>query len=363
MELFERITSEFPVQTAAVINAERDGKLSHAYMIHSDDAATRADFSTFLACVAACPNSSEGRPCGVCKTCLTLVDATYPELFTLAPTSKSRRILIGQSNDDPDTMRWFQDKFHLTSVSEGRRKVGMLFDIDCATEQAQNAFLKTLEEPPSASIFLLSTEKPQALLTTIRSRCHTVSLLRNKCDYQFAGVHSIAAALYNLQTCSGDRLIAGEDAATALLDVSASLNEQAEQRVAPRWEKRISEMTQASEDASSPGEQRHWNSMLKILYERRDAAVAAEYLGLRMVFTSFIHTWFAQTYQLSCGAAIGDLSDQLIYKDLDPGKLVLPEERALRHLRLAEDLLSNLSWSVNEELAFREFCVSLATSE
>ena len=141
MELFEKIASEFPVQTEAVVNAERNGRLSHAYIIHSDNAGTRGDFSAFLACVAACPNSSDGRPCGVCKTCIQLLDGTYPELFTLSPISKSRQIRIGNSSDDPDTMRWFQYKFHLTSVSEGRRKVGVIYDADCANEEAQTSFL------------------------------------------------------------------------------------------------------------------------------------------------------------------------------------------------------------------------------
>ncbi|MCK5845358.1 MAG: hypothetical protein KAG97_11665, partial [Victivallales bacterium] len=65
-------------------------------------------------------------------------------------------------------------------------------------------------------------------------------------------------------------------------------------------------------------------------------------------------------YQLSCAAALDDLSDKSIYQTLDPGKLIIPEEKALRHLCLAENLLANLHWNVNEELAFREFCLAVA---
>ena len=360
MQLFETLEKNFPAQTAAVINAERNGRLSHAYLVHGDDESTRRDFSIFLACVAACPNSLDGRPCGVCKICVQLAEESYPELFTLMPTSKSRRILIGDDVDEIDTMRWFQDKFHFTNVGAGRRKVGIIHEADCAMAQAQNAFLKTLEEPPAAAIFILCTDSPQSLLPTIRSRCHILTLLRNQCDYPFSGADAVAAALFKLQTLDGDALLAGEDATAALLEVSTSLKEQPELRAAPKWEDKIGEMTKAAEDASLPAERRHWTAMSKKLCERRDAAVAAEYLGLRSLFTSLIHTWFAQTYLLACGADANDLPARSLYGNLDTSKLDLSEETALRHLRKAEELLANLRWSVNEELAFREFCLALA---
>lgn len=351
---------EFPAQTAAVINAERNGRLSHAYIVHSDNSETSADFSLFLACVATCPDSSEGRPCGVCKVCTQLANANYPELFTLMPTSKSRRILVGDTPDDPDTVRWFQSQFHLTNAGEGRKKVGIIDDADCINTQGQNAFLKTLEEPPSAAIFILTTAKPQSLLPTIRSRCHSISLLKNVCDYSFTGVHSIVTSLFKLQTCEKNHLMVGEDVTAVLLEVSSSFKDQAEKRVTPKWKARIAEMERACDEATPGMEQRHWNSMLKMLNERCESAINAEYLGLRMVFTSLIHTWFAQTYQLSCGAALSDLSHPELYEHIDINNVKLPEDKALKHLRQAETLIANLQWSVSETLAFREFCSSFA---
>lgn len=360
MKLFETLEENFPAQTAAVVNAERNGRLSHAYLVHSDDESARRVFSLFLACVAACPNSQAGRPCGVCEICDQIVNESYPELFMLMPTSKSRRILIGDDVDEIDTMRWFQDKFHLTSVGAGRKKVGIIHEAERAMAQAQNAFLKTLEEPPAASIFILCTDSPQSLLPTIRSRCHILTLLRNQCGYPFSGAAAVASALFNLQTTDGDALLAGEEATSALLEVSMSLKEQAELRVAPKWERKIAEMNKAAEEASTPAERRHWTAMSKKLCERRDAAAAAEYLGLRSLFTSLIHTWFAQVYLLACGADVNSLPARSLYDSIDVSRLLLPEETALRHLRKAEELLGNLRWSVNEELAFREFCLAIA---
>jgi hypothetical protein len=119
-------------------------------------------------------------------------------------------------------------------------------------------------------------------------------------------------------------------------------------------------MDRAATDATGNMEKKHWTAMLKMLNERCDAAIKAEYLGLRMIFTSLIHTWFAQTYQLSCGAEMSDLSHPELYEHIDINRIKLPENKALKHLRQAETLLANLRWNVSETLAFREFCLSFA---
>ncbi|MCK5845033.1 MAG: hypothetical protein KAG97_10015, partial [Victivallales bacterium] len=200
----------------------------------------------------------------------------------------------------------------------------------------------------------------QSLLPTIRSRCHSISLLRNVSDYSFSGAHSIVTALFKLQSCEKNHLMVGEEVTAVLLEVSDTFKDQAEKRVTPKWESRIAEMDRAATEATGTMEKRHWNSMLKMLNERCESAINAEYLGLRMVFTSLIHTWFAQTYQLSCGAALEDLSHPELYEHIDINRVRLPEETALKHLRQAESLLANLKWSVSETLAFREFCSSFA---
>ena len=89
-----------------------------------------------------------------------------------------------------------------------------------------------------------------------------------------------------------------------------------------------------------------------------EAAVSAEYLRLRKIFLSLIHTWFAQSYQISCGADISVLPNSEIYQHIDIMKSVPKEEVAFSYLKKAEMLLQNLNWNVNEELAIREFCCS-----
>lgn len=84
------------------------------------------------------------------------------------PKSKSRRIKVEQ-------MREIEKPFHL-AAPEGTWKVGVIIDADRMGEEAANAFLKTLEEPPDDCLLLLLTTAPARLLPTIRSRCVEISL-------------------------------------------------------------------------------------------------------------------------------------------------------------------------------------------
>jgi DNA polymerase-3 subunit delta' len=91
-----------------------------------------------------------------------------PDFHLIAPGSKSRRLLI-------DQVRELEEVLHRTPEA-GSRKVGMIRDADRLMPAAANAFLKTLEEPPDGSLLLLTTELPEALLETVRSRCIMVPL-------------------------------------------------------------------------------------------------------------------------------------------------------------------------------------------
>jgi DNA polymerase-3 subunit delta' len=89
---------------------------------------------------------------------------THPDIHKLEPESKSRRILI-------EPFREFCAPFFATSFRAGATKVGLIFDADRLQPSAANAFLKTLEEPPSNCLFVLVTTNPGLLPATIVSRC------------------------------------------------------------------------------------------------------------------------------------------------------------------------------------------------
>lgn len=107
------------------------------------------------------------------QLCSLLVGAmddplTHPDVHTVEPESKSRRIVI-------DQVRELERQLQMRS-SQGGRKVGVIFDSDRLQQQASNAFLKTLEEPPAQSHLILVSALPDQMLETILSRCIEVPL-------------------------------------------------------------------------------------------------------------------------------------------------------------------------------------------
>ena len=348
--IYQKYLERFNQHTASLCHAEQSGKLAHAYIVYSDNITIREEYSTLLAQIAACPNSANGVPCLECTVCRHLKDQSYAELYSLMPNKKSRQIGIGDNEYELDTMRWFQAQFYMSSVSAGKRKIGIINDADRLTQQAQNAFLKLLEEPPEKTVFILNTANPSSLLPTIISRCHTLTLLENKCHYRFKGVEEMIQTLFRLQSCTAHHLSVGAESAEELIKISSDLKNQAKEQVMPLWEKRI-------EEANNPDLK--WTAgQRKRVKERAEGAVASQYLMLRKVFLSLIHTWFAQSYEIACGADLSMLSNPELYTHIDVTKFRLDEETALKNLKKAEALIANLNWNVSEELAIREFCCS-----
>jgi len=108
-----------------------------------------------------------GEGCGSCPDCLKAEKGTHPDIHFLAPSSKSRLIPV-------DDMRDMLRMVYLRGYSDNW-KVFIIQDADRMNIQAQNAFLKTLEEPPEKTVMILITDQPGQLLPTIRSRCQKVT--------------------------------------------------------------------------------------------------------------------------------------------------------------------------------------------
>jgi DNA polymerase-3 subunit delta' len=93
----------------------------------------------------------------------------HPDCFILRPSGKARLIKVGKTEDN-NTMRKLVVDIAKSS-NQGGRKVGIVVDADRMNPASANAFLKTLEEPPSGTTLFLLTTRPYDLLDTIRSRC------------------------------------------------------------------------------------------------------------------------------------------------------------------------------------------------
>ena len=100
--------------------------------------------------------------CGACAACRRIVRGVHPDVIVIEP-GDSGSIKIEQVRDVIDRAGY--------RPFEGRRRVVIVDDADAMVAPAQSALLKTLEEPPSASLFLLVSSMPDSLLPTVQSRC------------------------------------------------------------------------------------------------------------------------------------------------------------------------------------------------
>lgn len=100
--------------------------------------------------------------CGQCASCLRIARGVHPDVIVLAPDDKGS-IRVEPVRDLIDRVGY--------RPFEGRTRVVVINDADALVNSAQNSLLKTLEEPPSASVFILVTSRPDLLLPTVQSRC------------------------------------------------------------------------------------------------------------------------------------------------------------------------------------------------
>src|SRR5688572_31893686 len=100
--------------------------------------------------------------CGECPACRRIQRGVHPDVIVIEPGDMGS-IKIEQVRDVIDRAEY--------RPFEGRRRVVIIDEADALMPAAQNALLKTLEEPPSASMFVLVSSIPDALLPTVRSRC------------------------------------------------------------------------------------------------------------------------------------------------------------------------------------------------
>jgi len=134
--------------------------------------------------------------CGECAACRRIARGVHADVLLVEP-GDSGSIKIDQIRDAIDRSAY--------RPFEGRRRVVIIDEADALVGEAQNALLKTLEEPPPASVFVLIAARPDLLLPTVRSRCHHLRfgplspadvaevLIRDR-DVASADAHAAAAA-------------------------------------------------------------------------------------------------------------------------------------------------------------------------
>lgn len=157
-----------------LINSIKNNKISHAYLIDTNNNEDAFDFVLSFVKVILCDNHySNSLKCGNCKQCMRIDNGNYTEIKIIKPEStviKKEQLLELQS------------EFSRTSL-EGNRRVYIIRDCDKMNKQAANSLLKFLEEPDEGIIAVLLTDNINGVLSTIKSRCQIMRLAKKKNDY------------------------------------------------------------------------------------------------------------------------------------------------------------------------------------
>ena len=148
--------------------AVRSGKLSHAYLFCGSRGVGKTTAARVLARTINCENlSAEGEACGQCESCKAFEEQRSFNIFELDAAS----------NNSVEDIRQLTEQVQMPPAL-GRYKVYIIDEVHMLSAAAFNAFLKTLEEPPSYAIFILATTEKHKILPTILSRCQIYDFKR-----------------------------------------------------------------------------------------------------------------------------------------------------------------------------------------
>jgi DNA polymerase-3 subunit delta' len=165
---------DLPWQAAArarIGAAASGGRLPHALLLHGPDGVGKERFAAVVAAGLLCRGpAADLRPCGACPECLLGLAGSHPDLHWLRVPEDRRTIGI-------EAVREACEQLGMTSL-RGRYRVAIIVPAQRMTPNAQNALLKTLEEPAPRTLLILVSSRPAGVLPTLRSRCQRVEIPR-----------------------------------------------------------------------------------------------------------------------------------------------------------------------------------------
>jgi DNA polymerase-3 subunit gamma/tau len=190
----EVVGQEHVVRT--LTNAVERDRVHHAYLFVGSRGTGKTSMAKILAACLNCVNGPTVEPCGVCDSCVSIASASSLDVIEMDAAS----------SNSVDDIRALRESVAYAPVS-GRQKIYILDEAHMLSTAAWNAFLKTLEEPPPSTIFVLATTEPQKVPATVVDRCH-------RFDFQRPTVEQIATVV--ARSASSEGIAIGPEAVAVL---------------------------------------------------------------------------------------------------------------------------------------------------
>jgi DNA polymerase III subunit delta' len=289
-------------------------RLAHAYLITGASGSGKEALALELA--RAVNNSKSPNGSGV---------------FKVNPESKSRRIVVEQ-------VRELEHSLHMRAT-EGRRKIAIISEADRLQPQAANAFLKTLEEPPSDSLLLLLSALPEVLPDTIRSRCIGIPLAGKQPADATDEERELVALLQKIAREKKDGVQSAYRLAQGLQSLLRKIREEIQEENAAAQKRDETRYKNTTDGAWLEDREDYYKALNESLYLQRRA---------RLLETFFL--WWSDVLRASTGIGRRDLPAAKKETELWAKRLTTPE--ILRRLRRLEELRDHLGRNIQEALAF-----------
>jgi len=239
-------------------------RLPHALLFVGPDGVGKRCLALALVAWLQCEQGGDDA-CGTCASCRRIAAGSHSDVQLVTVATGKKEIGI-------DRIREVKRFMQLRSVG-GRLKVALIDDAHVLTAAAQNALLKVLEEPPARSFLILISSHPDALLTTVRSRCQRLQFGTLPTDV----VRDLLTASTDVAAAEADELAELSEgsigrAQKLLACLSGQSRDHWRQRLAGMRDARYVQLAQAAQELNAP-ESQVVMKLEMILSELRDAAV------------------------------------------------------------------------------------------
>lgn len=315
----------FPPDVAVerLLAAEADGRLAHAYLLCGPRGSGKRAVIDRLAA-----HLLGSEPGAVLK---------HPDFHAAEPESKSRRILIEQIRRLEHALR--------AKPAVGPRKVAVIHEADRLQPQAANAFLKTLEEPPSGSHVFLTCATPDAVLETILSRCIVVQLQPGPAQPPAGPAQALLGLLEQLLAKRSSPTQAAFSLARAFLDILGGERERIRDEAAEALKAEQAHYKQTTDGA--------W---LEEREEQLKALSEAAAIRCRADLIQALGGWFADVLRVQHGspAALDRPAIAAHAASTSPAQI-------LRQIQALEQMATTLDQNVQEALAVEAGFLKLFT--